>query len=86
MISTLETIDQSFIDEGSPGAGVEAAALRCLGESAYPALRCVTCRFDDGVLTMRGSVVSYFLKQMAQTAVIGLAGVERVDNCIDVSR
>ena len=63
---------------------VEAEALRRLGDSPYPTLRRVSCFFDDGVLTMRGRVASFYLKQLAQTAVVNLRDVERIENCIEV--
>jgi hypothetical protein len=66
-------------------AVIEEAARRTLSESPYPVLRRVVCRFDHGVLTMRGRLSSFFLKQMAQTAVSRLEGIERIDNFIEVS-
>ena len=66
-------------------AQVEAEAQQRLGQSPYPTLRCVSCCFDDGVLTMRGRVASFYLKQVAQTAVSKLHDVERIENCIEVS-
>jgi hypothetical protein len=34
--------------------------------SAYGALRSVSCQVSDGVITLSGSVPSYYLKQVAQ--------------------
>lgn len=36
------------------------------------------------VLTVRGSVPSFYLKQMLQTMLVGLDGVARVENLVDV--
>jgi osmotically-inducible protein OsmY len=40
--------------------------------------------FAQGTLTLRGSLPTYFQKQVAQTVVAGLAGVNRVNNEIEV--
>ncbi len=62
----------------------EAAQVR-LQHSPYRAIRSVSCRFDDGVLTLIGRVPTFHHKQLAQTAVAGLSGVNQVDNRIKVS-
>jgi len=59
-------------------------AERVLGESAYADLRRLRCDCTDGVVCIRGRVPSYFLKQMAQTAVSRIPGVRRVVNQITV--
>jgi osmotically-inducible protein OsmY len=55
-----------------------------LRSNAYLALKNVSCDYHDGVLTLRGCLPSYFLKQMAQTAVARLDGVRQVVNEIVV--
>jgi len=50
----------------------------------YLALRNVTCEYQDGVLTLRGCLPSYHLKQVAQAAVAEVEGVARVENRIEV--
>jgi osmotically-inducible protein OsmY len=55
-----------------------------LRSNGYLAMKNVTCDYHEGTLTLRGCVPSYFLKQMAQTAVARLDGVERVVNDIVV--
>jgi hypothetical protein len=40
--------------------------------------------FADGVLTLRGRVPTFYLKQMLQTFLRDLAGVEQIDNQVDV--
>jgi osmotically-inducible protein OsmY len=66
-----------------------AVALRAeqrLAETPHrAALRDVRCAFRSGVLVLRGQVPSYFLKQVAQSAMTGLEGVQRVVNRIDVT-
>ena len=66
-----------------PGVAREAATR--LRESPYLSLKAVSCEFRDGVLTLRGSLPTYYFKQMAQTAVAGLEGVVSVDNQIEVA-
>ena len=50
----------------------------------YLALKNVSCEYRDGVLTLRGYLPSYYLKQIAQTIVANLEGVERLVNAIEV--
>ena len=38
----------------------------------------------DGVLILRGCLPTYYLKQLARQVVVGLEGVEHIDNQIDV--
>jgi osmotically-inducible protein OsmY len=61
----------------------EAARIR-LQHSPYRAIRRVTCRFDDGVLTLAGSVPTFHYKQLAQTAVAQIVGVKSIVNDIFV--
>lgn len=63
---------------------VEAAQVG-LRHSPYRTVRQVTCRYDDGVLTLCGRVPTFHHKQLAQTAVAGIQSVSRVDNQIEVS-
>ena len=53
-------------------------------QSPYFELHRVTCEFDRGVLTLRGRVPSYYLKQMAQALLDKLEGVSSLDNQLDV--
>lgn len=55
-----------------------------LRSSPYPALHGLTCEFSEGVLTLRGRVPTYYLKQIAQAAVLQLDGVSEVVNSVDV--
>jgi hypothetical protein len=61
---------------------IAQAALR---QSAYFELREVSCDFHGGVLTLRGRLTSYHLKQLAQTAVAEVPGVIEVDNRVEVA-
>jgi osmotically-inducible protein OsmY len=55
-----------------------------LRRSLYPQLRRVQCEFHDGVLTLRGVVNSYFIRQLAYAHVANVDGVEAVIDRLDV--
>ena len=55
-----------------------------LRQAPYLELRHVNCTFHDGILILQGQVSSYYLRQMAQTVVQGLEGVEAIDNQLEV--
>lgn len=55
-----------------------------LAASPYAPLRRLTCDSHEGVLSIRGQVATFYLKQLAQTAVRGLPGVEEVNNQVQV--
>ena len=59
-------------------------AQRVLSESAYADLRRLRCDCQEGVVSIRGRLPSFYLKQMAQTAVARISGVRRVNNQIKV--
>jgi osmotically-inducible protein OsmY len=63
---------------------IVAAAKARLSASSHPALRNVTCKYDDGVLVLRGRLSRFFHKQLAQEAVARIEGVEQVVNKIEV--
>jgi len=56
-----------------------------LRRSGYSALCSVTCLYQDGLLTLRGTVPTHYLKQVAQHQVTDLEGVRMVRNQIEVS-
>jgi hypothetical protein len=61
-------------------------AERILLESGYGDLRKLRCDWHDGVISIRGRLPSFFLKQMAQTLVLArLSGVRKVNNQIKVT-
>jgi osmotically-inducible protein OsmY len=55
-----------------------------LESNPYLALKTVSCDFREGKLTLRGSLPSYFLKQMAQAVIGTVEGVEQIVNQIEV--
>jgi osmotically-inducible protein OsmY len=82
------TIDESAPrDPKDPDCNdvVEELARRCLWESSHRALRRISCCHRDGVLTLRGQLPSYYLKQVTQALVLGVEGVQAVYNYVEVS-
>ena len=59
-------------------------AERALRNSPYLALRNVACDCRDGLLTLRGCLPTYYLKQVAQAVVAHVEGVRQVVNEIEV--
>ena len=56
----------------------------CLRRSPYNDLRTVKCEYERGVLTLRGTLATYYHKQLAQEAVRDVAEVRQVVNRIVV--
>jgi uncharacterized protein YcaQ len=50
---------------------IERDVSQELQRCGYLDVRGVSCEYDRGVLTLRGRVPSYYLKQIAQTVVLG---------------
>jgi len=63
---------------------IAAIAESRLGESSHPALRKILCKYDQGVLVLRGRLTTFFHTQLAQEIVGRVEGVERVVNQIEV--
>jgi osmotically-inducible protein OsmY len=59
-------------------------AERRLHESPYFFLKNLHCRYDQGVLTLLGRVPLPRLKQVAESIVVRVQGVEEVVNRIEV--
>jgi osmotically-inducible protein OsmY len=79
MIQIVPPISTSFEH------GVLAEARRRLQGSSYLSLRRLSCEYMHGLLTIRGEVPSYYLKQLAQSLVSTLAGVAEVNNQVRVA-
>ena len=67
------------------GRAVQAEAHSRLRKSGYHELHLVSCDFHEGVLTLRGRVSSFYLKQIAQELIRRLKGVEEVNNRLEVA-
>jgi osmotically-inducible protein OsmY len=86
----MTTPDQSSVDTDRPDPGgctIRFSVERRLQRSGYTALSRVCSEFqtESGVLHLRGSVPSYYLKQVAQELVLDLEGVRLVNNQINVA-
>ena len=55
-----------------------------LRSSSYLALRRLSCDYHEGVLTIRGRVPTFYLKQVAQSLLGKLEGVEEINNLVEV--
>ena len=64
---------------------VELRAATRLQRSPYSDVRLVVCEFHEGMLCLRGRVRSYYLKQIAQTLVMELDGVDEIHNQLEVT-
>jgi osmotically-inducible protein OsmY len=65
----------------------EAIAARVearMRHSGYYELRGVSCDFHEGILILRGCVPSFHLKQLAQSLVFHLDGVQELSNRLEV--
>jgi osmotically-inducible protein OsmY len=90
---SIHRMDGSAETEELRSTPSEDAADLCLAASVDRALRAVRClelrnlriSVDHGWITLRGSVRTYYLKQLAQATVMPVAGVESVNNQIDVA-
>lgn len=65
---------------------IEELARRRMAENRSYAscFRDITLHHEDGVLTMRGHLPSFYMKQVLQTLLRDIDGVEQIDNQTDV--
>lgn len=75
----MVTAEKTALDET-----VSRAAESRLRDSSHLFLRHVKCGYDQGRLQLEGKVPSFYLKQLAQSLVQGVQGVERIDNRLTV--
>jgi hypothetical protein len=66
--------------------GVREIVEGRLRESMYVSLRTVSCQFKDGLLTLRGIVPTFYVKQVILSIVEDLEceGIKRINDEIDV--
>lgn len=76
--TTLQVIPQ----QRSATPHVQAEVL--LRHSAYPELWFISCSSQEGILSLHGTVPSYYLKQIAQSTIQGLSGIEGIENRLKV--
>jgi osmotically-inducible protein OsmY len=86
--TTVAHLTSADKDRTAPASirDIPMAAEQRLRESSYFAPRSVLCDFHEGVLVLRGSVPSFHQKQIAQTLVRKVDGVEVVVNRLVVDR
>jgi hypothetical protein len=70
----------------SPTVTIRSEAIQALRHSAHPALRRLSVEETDTTLVIKGSVSSYYLKQLAQEALKGLRGLRQLVNQVQVVR
>jgi osmotically-inducible protein OsmY len=61
------------------------AATAALADSKYLPLRGLRCSVSEGVIVISGTVPSFYLKQLAQAAVMQIEQVGKVRNLVEVS-
>jgi hypothetical protein len=64
---------------------ISEIAQTALRRSAYVELHDVTCDYSGGILTLKGRVPTYYLKQLAQASVASVPGVIEVHNRVEVT-
>jgi osmotically-inducible protein OsmY len=74
------------IFDSQPARRVARRALRRLEQHPHfrGRGRTIHVTFDDGTLTLSGRLSSFYLKQLLQEALQEVAGVQQIDNRVDV--
>ena len=75
---------RTVTSDGATESPAERAEL-ILRASSYRPLRHLKCEFSQGVLTVAGRLPSYYLKQLAQSLLANLDGVERLENRTEIT-
>jgi osmotically-inducible protein OsmY len=82
--SDFATIERSRVSCGADDDSMRTAAQALFQSSDYVALRRLRCEVTDAVVIVSGILPSYFLKQMAQTVIQRLEGIQSVLNLVEV--
>ena len=72
---------EDFFESDNP---LESRILRTLTESGHAHLRQVQVAISGAEVALLGRVPSYYLKQLAQSLVLGIEGVESLRNELEV--
>jgi osmotically-inducible protein OsmY len=83
-LRALPGTDHPISSTSAPLPALAHAAEQRLWRSGYLALRNVSCRACDGVVSLHGCLPSYYLKQVAQELASGVEGARLVINRIEV--
>jgi osmotically-inducible protein OsmY len=83
--SELGTMDASQ-EPRSAAAGTECARLleQALRRAPHVPVHSIVWEIEDATIVLRGRVRSFYLKQLAQSVVLGVPGIARVINEIEV--
>ena len=87
VIPTQEQRNSFFLSLQLPSAAdcrAQKEACGRLQNSKYLELRRIGCDVWDKVLCLSGVVSSFYLRQVAQTLLYGIEGVEAIDNRLEV--
>ena len=82
-LSSSDTIQRTR-DFWPADKALRIAALMLFQSSGYTPLRRLRCEVKDAVVIVHGVLPSYYLKQMAQTILQRLDGIESVLNLVEV--
>jgi hypothetical protein len=82
--ASVATVHQARGSCGTEDEGIRIAALKLLQSSGYTALLRLRCEVTDAVVIVHGILPSYYLKQMAQTILQRLEGIQSVMNLVEV--
>ena len=85
-VMTSEGFESPGNQESDQEDRLYLAAITALRSSGYGLLTKLQCESAAGVVTISGAVPSFFLKQLAQEAVLRLAHVREVRNMVQVRR
>jgi osmotically-inducible protein OsmY len=64
---------------------IREAVNRVLRETGYVPFRKIQCDVSDGVVELTGNVPSFYVKQLAQTAVLRVEQIRGVKNLLHVA-
>lgn len=85
MLANVNVKSQVPVSGRGRESGIVASAAHSrLRHSGRMPLRNVSCSYRNGALILTGVVSSYYQKQMAQTLVAALDGVNRIVNNLEV--
>ena len=84
MIASIMDRETSCIGRVSCRESVCRQAMAILGKSPYLPLRTLRCNYEAGQLTLRGEVPTYYLKQLAQSAISDIECPNGFSNLIHV--
>lgn len=85
MIQTAMQARPDTMHEANDQTIQELARQRLAENRSYAlCFRDITIEYEDGVLLLRGRLPSFYMKQVLQTLLRDLDGVEQIDNQTDV--